>query len=121
MNEFGEFRDDNFQKLQKVLGKGGDGGQEGKGKRGGGGGGGKPTGASAAQDLRKIVMLIKERKLDPVIVFSFSRRCGAPGGKCAAMSACHHRTVAKHPLPWTKPALTITSHTPTGSANPMPC
>ncbi|KAL6773736.1 hypothetical protein ACKKBG_A22275 [Auxenochlorella protothecoides x Auxenochlorella symbiontica] len=74
MNEFGEFRDDNFQKLQKVLGKGGDGGQEGKGKRGGGGGGGKPTGASAAQDLRKIVMLIKERKLDPVIVFSFSRR-----------------------------------------------
>ncbi|KAK2080062.1 hypothetical protein QBZ16_002458 [Prototheca wickerhamii] len=65
LNEFGEFRQDNFRKLQASLA-----GEEGGGAKKSR----KKTDADRAGGLRKIVRLIKERHFDPVIVFSFSRR-----------------------------------------------
>lgn len=44
------------------------------GARDGGKGGGGRGGGSVAADLQKIVGLVQARSLDPVIVFSFSRR-----------------------------------------------
>lgn len=74
LNEFGEFREDNFKKLQASLT--GDDAQAGE-KGNMVGSAKKPrkkTDAERANDLRKIVKLIKASKFDPVIVFSFSRR-----------------------------------------------
>ena len=58
-------------------------GRGGRGGRGGGRGGGaddNPKSQDVASDLFKIIKLIKERNYDPVIVFSFSRRCAGGVG-----------------------------------------
>lgn len=80
------FREDNFLKAQesfpkKILDDGlasPRNGLQGNGKGGGGGGGkgakgGKGSGGGGS-DIYKIVKMIMERKFQPVIVFSFSRR-----------------------------------------------
>lgn len=71
LDEHGEFKEDNFKKLQQVFkdDKAPNGSAE-----GGAGKKGPKRGAQTSSDLRKIVKLIKDKKLDPVIVFSFSRR-----------------------------------------------
>lgn len=63
-------------------GRGGRGGRDGGDRRksGGRGGGrgdgkdGKQGGGSVSEDLQKLVGLIKDKKFEPAIVFSFSRR-----------------------------------------------
>uniref|UniRef100_A0A1D1YM54 Superkiller viralicidic activity 2-like 2 n=1 Tax=Anthurium amnicola TaxID=1678845 RepID=A0A1D1YM54_9ARAE len=74
VDENEQFREDNFVKLQETFSKhksGVDGGRS----------GGKASGriarvgsASAGSDIYKIVKMIMERKFQPVIIFSFSRR-----------------------------------------------
>jgi hypothetical protein len=56
-----------------------------RGRGRGRGGGGGDTG----EDIAKILKLIQMRKFDPVIVFSFSRRCGARLGRAV-----------RHARPW---------------------
>jgi ATP-dependent RNA helicase DOB1 len=100
VDEQGRFRADNFAKVREVLDSASDsakgatpdlaGGRPGvspagppsggppRGGRGGrtrSGGERKPQGPSPDKELEKIVRLIKERGMGPVIVFSFSRRC----------------------------------------------
>ncbi|KAL7531532.1 hypothetical protein ACHAXR_004100, partial [Thalassiosira sp. AJA248-18] len=89
VDEKGKFREGNFQKAMSTLqgGGGGAGGMDGaiadsmfdsggggkgkgqKRKRGGGGGGKGPN-----NDLHRIVKLVMTRNLNPVIVFSFSKK-----------------------------------------------
>ncbi|KAL6985027.1 Helix-loop-helix protein 2 [Sarracenia purpurea var. burkii] len=74
VDENDQFREDNFMKLQETLAKqkNGDGNKSANAKmsgriaRGGTGSGGS--------DIYKIVKMIMERKFEPVIIFSFSRR-----------------------------------------------
>ena len=89
VDERGRFREANFQKAMASLTSQGGGGENG----GGGGDGGENTGnegrnnaagkkrkrqgskgAAANPDLYRIVKLVMERNLDPVIVFSFSKK-----------------------------------------------
>ncbi|XP_062094055.1 DExH-box ATP-dependent RNA helicase DExH10 [Humulus lupulus] len=77
VDENEQFREDNFVKLQDTFSKQKDFGDS-KGHRGSNG---KPSGriakggpASGGSDIFKIVKMIMERKLQPVIIFSFSRR-----------------------------------------------
>ncbi|XP_060208974.1 DExH-box ATP-dependent RNA helicase DExH10-like isoform X4 [Lycium barbarum] len=66
-----QFREDNFLKLQDMLTKRKMGSANGKaGGRSGKGG----SGSSGVSDIYKIVKMIMERKFQPVIIFSFSRR-----------------------------------------------
>ncbi|XP_059277439.1 DExH-box ATP-dependent RNA helicase DExH10-like isoform X3 [Lycium ferocissimum] len=66
-----QFREDNFLKLQDTLTKRKMGSANGKaGGRSGKGG----SGSSGVSDIYKIVKMIMERKFQPVIIFSFSRR-----------------------------------------------
>ena len=60
----GEFREDNFQKAMSVLDS----------DVRGGGGRGRRGGAKPGSSCFKVVKMIMERQLQPVIVFSFSRR-----------------------------------------------
>lgn len=75
LDEKGVFREQNFQKAVAALGasgesaSGGGGPKRKKRRRRGGRGGGK-----VGTDISKIVQMIMERKYDPVIVFSFSKR-----------------------------------------------
>lgn len=88
VDEKGKFREANFQKAMSTLQSGGvesaaaeamlgsgttGGGAGRKRKRGAAGGGGKKKGGQFA-DLHRIVKLIMERNLNPVIIFSFSKR-----------------------------------------------
>ncbi|KAK2385318.1 Helix-loop-helix protein 2 [Trifolium repens] len=72
VDENEQFREDNFVKLQDTfikqkLSEGSKGGKpNGRGGRGGS--------ASGGSDIYKIVKMIMERKFQPVIIFSFSRR-----------------------------------------------
>ncbi|XP_027339967.1 DExH-box ATP-dependent RNA helicase DExH10 isoform X1 [Abrus precatorius] len=72
VDENEQFREDNFLKLQDTFSKQklGDAnrGAKGNGRIGKGGSG------SAGSDIYKIVKMIMERKFQPVIIFSFSRR-----------------------------------------------
>ncbi|KAG4398389.1 hypothetical protein GLYMA_08G027700v4 [Glycine max] len=72
VDENEQFREDNFLKLQDTFTKQ----NLGDGKRGGKGAGrgGKGGNASGGSDIYKIVKMIMERKFQPVIIFSFSRR-----------------------------------------------
>lgn len=75
-------------------GRGGRGGDDRRksGGRGGGrgeGGDGKKGGGSLSEDLQKLVKLIHDRKFEPAIVFSFSRRWGAA---CAGIWLAWHGT-----------------------------
>ncbi|TKY60772.1 HUA ENHANCER 2 [Spatholobus suberectus] len=72
VDENEQFREDNFLKLQDTFVKQ----NLADGKRGGKGGGrgGKGGNASGGSDIYKIVKMIMERKFQPVIIFSFSRR-----------------------------------------------
>ena len=84
VDERGRFREANFQAAMATLQSGtvdgmtlndallGSGGGAKKRGRSGGGGGGKRGGQFA--DLHRIVKLIMERNLNPVIVFSFSKK-----------------------------------------------
>jgi len=90
VDERGRFREANFQKaMASLTSQGGgsgenEGGTETNGNEGGAGGrgagGGKKRkrqggkGSAGNQDLYRIVKLIMERNLDPVIVFSFSKK-----------------------------------------------
>ncbi|KAG5566763.1 hypothetical protein RHGRI_002338 [Rhododendron griersonianum] len=72
VDENDQFREDNFMKVQDSLAKQGDGNK---------GANSKPSGriarggtASGGSDIYKIVKMIMERKFEPVIIFSFSRR-----------------------------------------------
>ncbi|KAH7431683.1 hypothetical protein KP509_08G061100 [Ceratopteris richardii] len=99
VDEKGQFKEDSYNKLvasfesnsvqeDGVASPGGRGtGRSGRGGRGGAkgrGGGGGGACANTGLDVYKIVKMIKERKFQPVIVFSFSRR------ECEqyAMSTC---------------------------------
>lgn len=72
VDENDQFREDNFMKVQDSLAKQGDGNKgtnaktSGRIARGGT--------ASGGSDIYKIVKMIMERKFEPVIIFSFSRR-----------------------------------------------
>ncbi|KAK7399050.1 hypothetical protein VNO78_10225 [Psophocarpus tetragonolobus] len=72
VDENEQFREDNFLKLQDTFVKQNltDGKRSGKS----GGRAGKGGNASAGSDIYKIVKMIMERKFQPVIIFSFSRR-----------------------------------------------
>ncbi|CAM6102427.1 unnamed protein product [Calypogeia fissa] len=82
VDEKGQFREDNFHKVSETFSK--EGRQEeglnspngrGRAARGKGGrGGGRGGGGDSKTDIYKIVKMIMERKFQPVIVFSFSRR-----------------------------------------------
>ncbi|KAJ7567122.1 hypothetical protein O6H91_02G132600 [Diphasiastrum complanatum] len=86
VDEKGQFKEDGFTKLQATFAK--DGGEEdgvlspsngGRGfsrtaGRGGRGGRSKGGWGNGPSDIYKIVKMIMERKLQPVIIFSFSRR-----------------------------------------------
>jgi len=94
VDEKGKFREQNFQKAMASLGAGkdsagggmasaiadaigqsGNKGKNNKRKRGGGGGGAAAGGGrNGNTDLHRIVKLIMERNLNPVIVFSFSKK-----------------------------------------------
>ncbi|KAG0627922.1 hypothetical protein M758_2G238400 [Ceratodon purpureus] len=90
VDEKGVFREDNFNKvtasfdIKKEVGgneidspntRGGRGGRGARGRGGGGRGGrGGDKGAGSAVEITKIVKMIMDRKFQPVIVFSFSRR-----------------------------------------------
>eukprot|EP00899_Mesostigma_viride_P011889 jgi/Mesvir1/20700/Mv14899-RA.2 len=96
VDERGNFREDNFNKLAATFEKeeaapggaarGGAarGGRGGRGRGGGGRGGANGTVApeeKGKDDMYKIIKMISEKKLYPVIVFSFSRReCENYGG-----------------------------------------
>ncbi|MQL74862.1 hypothetical protein Taro_007241, partial [Colocasia esculenta] len=74
VDENEQFKEDNFMKLQETFSK-----QKNRvdGGRSGGKAGGriaKGGNASAGSDIYKIVKMIMERKFQPVIIFSFSRR-----------------------------------------------
>jgi len=83
VDEKGKFRETNFQKAMAALQGGKDmedaiadavgnsGNGKRKRKRGGGGGG---NGRGGNTDLHRIVKLVMERNLDPVIIFSFSKK-----------------------------------------------
>ncbi|XP_047320002.1 DExH-box ATP-dependent RNA helicase DExH10 [Impatiens glandulifera] len=79
VDENEQFREDNFVKLQDTfskqkLGKGNksaNGKESGRIAKGGSASGGSASGGS---DIYKIVKMIMERKFQPVIIFSFSRR-----------------------------------------------
>lgn len=68
VDENEQFREDNFMKLQDTFSKQKDGNKSANGKKGSG------RGAKGGSDIFKIVKMIMERKFQPVIVFSFSRR-----------------------------------------------
>ncbi|CAK8579420.1 unnamed protein product [Lathyrus sativus] len=72
VDENEQFREDNFVKLQDTFSKQ----KVGDGFRGGKSNGrhGKSGPAGAGSDIYKIVKMIMERKFQPVIIFSFSRR-----------------------------------------------
>ncbi|XP_050230531.1 DExH-box ATP-dependent RNA helicase DExH10 [Mercurialis annua] len=74
VDENEQFREDNFMKLQDTFAKQkiGDGHKSSNGK--GSGRIAKAGNASTGSDIYKIVKMIMERKFQPVIVFSFSRR-----------------------------------------------
>ncbi|KAG8633688.1 hypothetical protein MANES_18G138900v8 [Manihot esculenta] len=74
VDENEQFREDNFMKLQDTFTKQkvGDGNKSSNGK--GSGRIAKAGNASGGSDIYKIVKMIMERKFQPVIVFSFSRR-----------------------------------------------
>ncbi|KAJ9167383.1 hypothetical protein P3X46_022041 [Hevea brasiliensis] len=74
VDENEQFKEDNFMKLQDTFTKQkvGDGNKSSNGK--GGGRIAKAGNASGGSDIYKIVKMIMERKFQPVIVFSFSRR-----------------------------------------------
>nr|KYP67548.1 Superkiller viralicidic activity 2-like 2 [Cajanus cajan] len=72
VDENEQFREDNFLKLQDTFAKQNVGDVKRGGK--GGGRGGKGGNASGGSDIYKIVKMIMERKFQPVIIFSFSRR-----------------------------------------------
>ncbi|CAI0387207.1 unnamed protein product [Linum tenue] len=74
VDENEQFREENFMKLQNSFSKQktGDGNKSANGKAGGRIA--KPGNASGGSDIYKIVKMIMERKFQPVIVFSFSRR-----------------------------------------------
>ncbi|BBN07456.1 ATP-dependent RNA helicase DOB1 [Marchantia polymorpha subsp. ruderalis] len=85
VDEKGQFREDHFNKLTDTFPKEGraedgmspPGGGRGRGRGGRGGRGGGRGGRGAVQgppDIYKIVKMIMEKKFQPVIVFSFSRR-----------------------------------------------
>jgi ATP-dependent RNA helicase DOB1 len=89
VDEKGEFRADNFQKVVAQIseadggGRGGGRGGRGGGRGGGGrisgggarGGRGRSTGGSDAQsDIFRIVKMIMEKNMDPTIVFAFSKK-----------------------------------------------
>ncbi|XP_024386921.1 DExH-box ATP-dependent RNA helicase DExH10 [Physcomitrium patens] len=89
VDEKGDFKEENFNKLKATFERkevGGNeidppstrGGRGGRGARGRGvggrGGRGGDKGSGSSQDIGKIVKMIMERKFQPVIVFSFSRR-----------------------------------------------
>ncbi|QCD85176.1 ATP-dependent RNA helicase DOB1 [Vigna unguiculata] len=72
VDENEQFREDNFLKLHDTFGKQ----NSADGRRGGksGGRGGRGGNTSGGSDIYKIVKMIMERKFQPVIIFSFSRR-----------------------------------------------
>jgi ATP-dependent RNA helicase DOB1 len=83
VDERGSFREANFQKAMASLQSGSVQGAQadamlssGGKKRGraGGGGGNKKGGGGAFHDLHRIVKLIMQRNLNPVIIFSFSKK-----------------------------------------------
>ncbi|XP_002963518.2 DExH-box ATP-dependent RNA helicase DExH10 [Selaginella moellendorffii] len=81
VDDKGHFRDDNFAKLQQSSRNAGPddslappGRRRGGGGRRGGGRGGAKASAGVSTDIYKIVKMIMERSMQPVIVFSFSRR-----------------------------------------------
>ena len=61
----GVFREDNFQTAMALLQEGGGGGGRGRGRKGG---------TKGPSSCFKVVKMIMERQLQPVIIFSFSRR-----------------------------------------------
>jgi len=89
VDEQRRFRHDNFEKLRAAFpseaatGGGSDvtvpvpGADRGRGRPDRGGQQGKrppkPQGPSVEQGLEKIMQLVKDRNMDPIIVFSFSR------------------------------------------------
>lgn len=90
VDEQRRFRHDNFEKLKAAFpgeaatGAGTDvtvpiaGADKARGSRSGRGGQqgkrpSKPQGPSVEQELEKIMQLVKDRHMDPIIVFSFSR------------------------------------------------
>ncbi|CAK9170681.1 unnamed protein product [Ilex paraguariensis] len=74
VDENEQFREENFMKLQDTFTrqKLGDGNKSGNAK--GSGRIGKGGNASGGSDIYKIVKMVMERKFQPVIIFSFSRR-----------------------------------------------
>ena len=72
VNERGDFRSDNFARLQQAIADG----AEKAGSTGGGRGGGRGRGGGSQgdADILRIVRMVKEKTFFPVIVFSFSRR-----------------------------------------------
>ena len=84
------FRADNFDQMHASFisraqeagtGEAGRGGGRGRGRGRGRGGRGrgtnKPDSGDLAADIIKILKMIKQRQLEPVIVFSFARRSGS--------------------------------------------
>lgn len=100
IDEKGVFRDGNFHKaLSKLeksdddIGSGGSGKKGGKGGADGEGAGGKGKGAQGKKggtsEVYKVVKLVTEKKLDPAIVFSFSKKdCETHALECAKLDLC---------------------------------
>lgn len=64
-----------------MCGAGGGGGRGGRGRSGGGRDGGRGGGkgdGDLGTDIYKILRLVKDKHFEPVIVFSFSRKCALP-------------------------------------------
>ncbi|KAK9078937.1 hypothetical protein SSX86_002996 [Deinandra increscens subsp. villosa] len=74
VDESEQFREDNFLKLQDTFTKQKQNGGNLSGNSKSGGRIGKAGNASGGSDTYKIVKMIMERKFQPVIIFSFSRR-----------------------------------------------
>ncbi|CAK9224731.1 unnamed protein product [Sphagnum jensenii] len=88
VDEKGQFKEDSFMRLNETFSRekvvvdginspntsGGRGGRSGRSRGGGGRGRGDRGGTGSSSDIYKIVKMIMERKFQPVIVFSFSRR-----------------------------------------------
>ena len=82
MDDKGNFKADNFKKVASVFGEKPKPLEEkpqsaGKGKKKGGKGGKedkKVQGPPVEEEVDKLIRLLKDNKLEPIIVFSFSRR-----------------------------------------------
>ena len=91
VDDKGNFKPENFNKMMATFPKSAKpepqetprssskAGQGKKGAGGGGGGGGdkEVQGPSVGDELDKLIRLLKDKKMDPIIVFSFSRRYDA--------------------------------------------